>query len=248
MSPLFFTLPLITAVICLTGCDSSKENLTPTRPTETAAPVESPPDIPILPLTEGDHWIYRVHLEIPAGITSPSAAELDSHHPLTRTYLGKISPAEGLPRVDCFEVVAPALPVEREFVDIHPDSILMRGSMLMRPETTHPMWLDPPVPLIIAGMKPGSESPEIKALSGGLSRKTQIIARETVTVPAGTFPSIRLLMTGMDGELELRRTLWFTPRIGIVREEKIRHRLGKLIFRETHELTETNLHPAAPPP
>jgi len=111
----------------------------------------------------------------------------------------------------------------------------------MRPETTHPMWLDHAVPFVFAGMKPGTGSPEIKAVAGGLSRKTQVVAREPVTVPAGTYPSIRLLMTGMDGELELRRTIWFTPRIGIVREEKIRYRLGKLIFRQTQELIQTSL-------
>jgi hypothetical protein len=152
--------------------------------------------------------------------------------------VGKISPADGLPAVDCFEVVAPVAPVEREFVEIHDDRVLMRGSMIMRPETTRPMWLDHPVPLVVAGMKAGGESPEIEAADGGLARKTRVMAREEVTVPAGTFPSIRLLMTGSDGDLELSRTIWFSPGTGIVREEKVRHRFGKLIFRETHELEE----------
>jgi hypothetical protein len=50
-------------------------------------------------------------------------------------------------------------------------------------------------------------------------------------------------MSGTDGELELWRTLWFSPGIGIVREEKTRYRLGKVIFREVHELTETSVQP-----
>ena len=71
----------------------------------------------------------------------------------------------------------PRSPAEREFVEIHDDRILMRGSMIMRPETTRPMWLDHPVPFVVAGMKAGTESPEIQAPAAALSRKTQVIAQ-----------------------------------------------------------------------
>lgn len=215
------------AALLLGACDS---------PEKTAAPAPARIEIPILPVTRGDVWIYHVRLEIPAGVTSPGAAEVDTSHQRTRTYLGKISAANGLPEVDCFEVVVPGAPAEREFVEIFEDKILMRGSMIMRPETTRPMWLDHPVPFVVAGMKAGTESPEIQAAGGSLSRKTQVVGRESVTVPAGTFPAIRLLMTGTDGELELRRTIWFAPGSGIVREEKTRYRRGTLIFRETQQL------------
>jgi hypothetical protein len=187
-------------------------------------------------VSKGDSWIYEVHLEIPENVTSPGAAEVDQNHQRTRTYLGKITPAAGLPEVDCFEIVVPHSPTEREFVEIRDDRILMRGSMIMRPETTRPMWLDHPVPFVVAGMKAGTESPEIQVPGGSLSRKTQVIGREDVSVPAGAFPCIRLLMSGTDGDLELRRTIWFSPGTGIVREEKTRYRLGKVIFRETQEL------------
>lgn len=217
--------------LSLVSCDRSKE---PAAALEAKVPTRS--DVPLLPVSKGDVWIYKVHLEIPENVTSPGAAEVDQNHQRTRTYLGKISPVAGLPEVDCFEVVVPQSPVEREFVDIHDDRILMRGSMIMRPETTRPMWLDHPVPFVVAGMKAGTESPEIQVPGGGLSRKTRVIGREDVTVPAGTFPSIRLLISGSDGDLELRRTIWFSPGTGIVREEKTRYRLGKVIFRETQEL------------
>jgi hypothetical protein len=224
------------ATLWLASCDS------PEKPVKAAAVPEAVrPDVPLLPVAKGDVWIYNVHLEIPENVTSPGAAEVDQKFQRTRTYLGKVSPAEGLPEVDCFEVIAPASPAEREFVEIHDDRILMRGSMIMRPETTRPMWLDHPVPFVIAGMKAGSESPQIHATGGSLSRKTQVIAREEVAVPAGSFPSIRLLMSGSDGDLELSRTIWFSPGTGIVREEKTRYRLGRVIFRETQELAKTVL-------
>ncbi|MEY3896843.1 MAG: hypothetical protein RLZZ214_2363 [Verrucomicrobiota bacterium] len=220
------------AAFCLISCDASKKPAV-----AAAAPEAVRPDVPLLPVTKGDVWIYNVHLQIPENTTTPGAAEVDEKHLRTRTYLGKISPAEGLPEVDCFEVIVPASPVEREFVEIYDDRILMRGSMIMRPETTRPMWLEHPVPFVIAGMKAGTESPEIQA-GAGLSRKTQVIAREDIIVPAAKFPAIRLLMSGTDGDLELRRTIWFSPGTGIVREEKTRYRLGKVIFRETQELKE----------
>lgn len=219
------------AALLLAACDASKKAVRPEP-----APEAARADIPILPASPGDVWIYDVRLEIPAGVTSPGAAEVDASHQRTRTYLGKISAAQGLPEVDCFEVVVPGAPAEREFVEISEDRILMRGSMIMRPETTRPVWFDHPVPFVVAGMKAGTESPQIQATGGSLSRKIQIIAREDVTVPAGRFPSIRLLMSGSDGDLELKRTIWFAPGTGIVREEKARYRLGKVIFRETQEL------------
>jgi hypothetical protein len=221
-----------------TACDRSQKAAEVAPASQQALPTQT--DIPLLTVTPGDLWTYDVHLVIPEDVTSAGAAEVEENHQRVRTYLGKISPAEGLPAVDCFEVTAPAAPVEREFVEIFEDKILMRGSMIMRPDTTRPMWLDHPVPFVIAGMKAGTESPQIQAAGGSLSRKTQVIGREEVTVPAGTFPSIRLLMSGTDGELELRRTIWFSPGTGIVREEKTRYRLGKVIFRETQELAKTS--------
>ncbi len=225
---------LAAATVFLTSCDPAKKSGSSGAKSPIAQSSDS--DIPILPVSKGDTWVYNVHLEIPADVTSPGAAEVEENHKRTRTYLGKISPVAGLPEVDCFEVIAPAAPAEREFVEIRDDRVLMRGSMLMRPETTRPMWLDHPVPFVVAGM-------EIQLAGGSLSRKTQVVARESLSVPAGTFRCIRLLTTGADGNLELRRTLWFAPGIGIIREEKARYRLGKLIFRETQELAETSMKP-----
>ena len=220
-------------VIGLASCDSPS----PSPPEASAAErAEIAADTPILPVNPGDKWTYEVHLEIPEGITSPGAAAVTTRHGRVRTYLGKLSAATGLPETDCFEVEVPGSPREREFVEILPDRILMRGTVIMREETTRPMWLDPAVPFVIAGMKPGTSLPPLSTAGGALTRKTQVIAREEVTVPAGTFPCIRILVTGTDGELELRRTIWFSPGTGIVREEKTRYRGENVVFRETQEL------------
>ena len=197
-------------------------------------------DTPILPVSPGDSWIYQVHLEIPAGVTSAGAAAVDTKFQRVRTYLGKKSAADGLPPTDCFEVVVPGFPNEREFVDILDDRILMRGSLILRPETTKPMWLETPVPFVIAGMKPGDVIPEVETPDASLTRRTEVLAREDVTVPAGTYHCIRLLTTGNDGDLLLARNVWFAPGHGIIREEKTRIRRGQEIFRETQELVAGN--------
>ncbi len=228
---------IIVCVLVSSACHSSKKTTAKIPESSTAAQQ----DTPILTVKKGDVWRYQVHLEIPPDVTAPGAAEVDESYERTRTYLGKLVPATGLPEVDCFEVIAPNAPPEREFVEISKDRILMRGSMIMRQETTKPMWLDRAIPFVIAGMKAGTEFPEFETVGGGLSRKTQVVARESLTVPAGTFPCIRILMTGKDGNLELRRTTWFSPGSGIIREEKTRYLKDKLLFRETQTLRETTL-------
>ena len=220
------------AMLMICSCDSQREQ----------APQDTPPpaaaaDVPLLPVRPGDRWVYQVLLEIPPGVSSPGAAEVRTRYERTRSYLGKAAAAAGLPAVDCFEVRVPGSPAEREFVEIHDDRILLRGSLILRPETTQPLWFAQPVPFVIAGLKAGDTLPGVKAGDGQINRQTKVIAREDVTVPAGTFHCIRLLTTGNDGELDLRRTLWFAPGHGIIREEKTRYRREQLLYRETHELS-----------
>jgi hypothetical protein len=228
-------LTCVTALL-VPACDSKKSGDAPAPVTQDEAARNQ--DKPILPVSRGDSWLYDVQLEIPADVTSAGAAEVRTKYRRTRKYLGKLAAADGLPETDCFEVVVTGSPDEREFVEIRDDRILTRGSLIMRPETTKPLWLDPPVPFVIAGMKAGDALPELMTADGSLSRKTSVVAREDITVPAGTFSCIRLLTTGRDGDIDLKRTIWFAPGKGIIREEKSRMREGKPIFREIHELVE----------
>lgn len=215
------------------ACDPGTDGESPIARDEAMAKL----DRPILPVTPGDTWVYETRLEIPQGVSSLGAAEVETIFRRTRTYLGKISAAAGLPEKDCFEVVVPGAPDEREFVDIQNDRIDLWGSLIMRPESTQPMWLESPVLFVMAGMKAGTTLPELRTFNGGLARTTRVIAREDLTVAAGRFSCIRLLTTGDDGDVELRKTLWFSPGHGIVREEKTRYRRNQLIYRETQELT-----------
>jgi hypothetical protein len=198
-------------------------------------------DTPILPVRTGDWWKYKVSVEVPPGITSEGAAAVEIEHQKTRTYIGKVSPGEGRPEVDAFDVSVPGQALERELVEIHDDRVMMRGTE--RPDTpgVNRMWLETAIPFVVAGMRPGMEMRPFSIKEGSSTRVTKVIARESVEVPAGNFPCVRLLMTGNDGELEVRRTTWFSPGIGIVKEEKTRYAGEKLVFRESTSLVETNL-------
>ena len=222
----------------LIHCNRDQTASKPKEP-NAASKISSNSDVPLLPVKKGDRWIYDVRLEIPSGVTSSGAAAVEKKFVRTRTYVGKVVPSKGLPEVDCFEVTVPGSPTELEYVDLLEDRILMRGSHTLRDEETKPMFFESPIPLISADMKPGTESPEIRTAEGSMFRKIKVVARESVDVPAGKYQSIRLLMTGTDGGIELRRTIWFSPGVGIVKEEKSRYRGEKLLFREEHSLSTT---------
>jgi hypothetical protein len=103
--------------------------------------------------------------------------------------------------------------------------------------------LDPAVMLVRAGVMPGESLPplQIKDPRTGIEviRTIQVVGRETVTAAGRDFATIRILMTGKEGKdsnLEMRKTIWFVPRYGIVREEKARYINDTLMLKETMEL------------
>lgn len=198
-------------------------------------------DVPILPIKAGDTWKYQVSVEVPPGVTTEAGSAMELGHTKTRTYLGKVFVAQGLPEVDAFDIRIPGQPLERELVEIKEDRVLMRGVTRPEQKDAIPMWLDVPIPFVIAGMRPGQELANIGVEGGSHTRGIRVVARERVIVPAGEYDAIRLLMLGNDGEFEIRRTSWFAPGVGIVKEEKARYAREKLIVREITELVETSV-------
>ncbi len=195
-------------------------------------------DIPILPVTKGDKWVYSIQTEIPAGVTSANSAAVDVETRMDREYIGKIRIPGKEPEVDAFEVKSPGQPVQRELVEIYDNRVMMRGSMLPDDPEGKVSWLEPAVVFVFAGMRPGQESANISIFEGTRNRAIQVVARESVTVPAGEFDTIRLLMTGNDDEVTIRKTTWFAPKVGIVKEETVRYVDDNLIYRSTTELLE----------
>lgn len=215
------------------SCNKSATTATPPPATPSTST-----DIPVLPVKLGDTWRYSVQVEIPSKTSATEAEESLVTSELTRRYIGKVKPASDLPEVDCFEVTAPNITTIREFIEIKDSIILMRGSMRMNQDKVAPSWLEPAVPFIFADMKAGDAMREVQAGSEKNTRNLQVVAREQITVPAGEFTAVRLLMTGNESGIELRRTIWFSFGTGIIREEKLRYGGDQLLVREIHELLE----------
>ncbi len=225
-----------------TACEK-KSAPQPAPPLSEAAVDLKQADTPILPLEKGDVWKYKVRVQIPEGVTSEGASEVDVEHERTRTYLAKVSLGQNYPEVDAFEVRMRGTPVEWELVEIHDDRVMMRGTAHPEKQGARPVWFQTPIPFVVAGMRPGQETVNMEVQDGARRRGIKVVAREQVKVPAGEFSAIRLLMTGTDGGFEIRRTTWFAPGVGIVKEEKVRYAKDKLLFRETAELVETTAGP-----
>lgn len=223
---------LVSAVMVLAGCrEKPKEKQEIKIPTSDADLLQRQKDTPLLSVLKGDTWVYAVQLTIP--IEHPEEVKRD--YEMTRTYIGTIQASPDVKESQCFEVTIPGSPTQREYVEIREDSISLLGNSVDS-EPPRLMWLEQPIPFLVAGMKPGTAFPELKAGKGAIVRNTDVIAREEITVPAGKFSCIRLLTTGHDSVIEIRRTLWFAPQHGIIREETSRYAGDKMLYRETQEL------------
>jgi len=238
MKPSFPLLAVFGMAVLLTGCHGKKERSAP-QPVVVMATAQ---DMPILHPRIGDWWKYSLRSEIPAGVTGPGAAAVDVMTERKRKYIGAVRPGAGLPESACFEVMAEGRPTLREFVEISDDKISLRGEMEKDRPDRKPLWFDPPILFVRAGLSGGEELPAMRITdprSGAVVlRNLRVIGREVVTVPMGNFEALRLVMTGSDGKLEMRRTIWFAPHIGIVKEECARYADRRLVLRETQLLKE----------
>lgn len=249
--------PGVIALTLLISCKKSEDNanLTEQLAKEVAEEVKAAgnaewvkSDTPLLPLTVGDHWVYQVKLQVPENAQSPGSPAISQELTRKRTFKGKVKPTGDHPETDCFELEATGSPIEREFVEISEDAILMRGSEIVGAAQQTPFWLDPAVMLVRAGVMPGESLPplQVKDPRTGIEviRTIQVVGRETVTAAGRDFATIRILMTGKEGKdstLELRKTIWLAPQYGIVREEKARYVNDILMLKESMELTSLQL-------
>lgn len=235
---MFFFVAALGTLVALSGCLGKKKKSV----SRTAMELASAQDMPILHPRIGDWWKYSVRSEVPAGVTGPGAAAVDVMTGRKRKYIGVVKPCAGLPETACFETMAEGRPAMREFVEISEDKISLRGEVEKDHSDWKPLWFDPPILFVRAGLCGGEELPPMRItdpVSGSVvQRNVRVIGREDVMVPLGRFEAIRLLMTGCDGKVELRRTIWFAPHTGIVKEECSRYADGRLVLRETQRLQE----------
>lgn len=209
---------------------------------EASAPLKKS-DVPILSVTPGDTWVYTVTLQVPENAQSSGSPLINQTFERKRTYLGKVKPSGNRPETDCFEIEATGSPIEREFVEISDEQVKMRGSEIVGNAEALPLWMEPAVVLVQAGVQAGESLPPIKIndprTGAEYARQIQIVGREKVAVAGREFATIRILMSGKDGvvnPIEMRRTIWFAPQYGIVKEEKSRFINDTLMLKEVIEL------------
>lgn len=208
---------------------------------ETAAPAPVnemiAADTPVLEISPNHEWKYQVTIENPkhALTGEPASASFER----VRRYVGAIDPGNGKPPTDCFEVMAKGAQTMREYVKLAPEEVSITGQALLNAEGVQEklLWFDHPIAFFKAGLSAGDTMPlAMMNKNKKLWRMIRVIGREKVEVPAGTFNTVRLQMVGYDEDIALRRTYWFCPKVGIIREEKVREIKGQPVFSETDEL------------
>jgi hypothetical protein len=205
-------------------------------------------DTPLLRAEAGDQWTYTIQSFVPAKAYPEELEERKSAHNITLTFMGTQRAAPELPETLCWKTSSSHFPDVLEFIEDRGDLILVRGTLL-KSEKPKLHWFAQPIPLVGAGMKPGMVLMESKSKDGKRSHKIEVIARETIRVPAGSFRCIRFLSTINDNGIESRRTMWYAPQNWIVREETIQYIGSKLMSRELRELTSlTRVTPASTSP
>lgn len=206
---------------------------------EAPASAENASDVPLLALKKGDWLAYRVDVLVPEGAKSPGSAEETRKYLRVRTYEGKSKPQQAKIPTDTFLVTSSNKLADYEYLEIAPDLITIRSSELAGIATA-PFWLDPPCLLVRSGVKGGEIFPKYitkDPKSGAvIQRVVQVIGREKIELIGKEFDCTRMTVSGADGGMEMRRSIWFAPGTGIVKDERTNYFEQKLLYREVQTL------------
>jgi hypothetical protein len=228
----FLVVPALVVSLLTVGCEK-KATVAAKQPT----PQLTDADVPVLKISDGQEWTYRVTIENPKHSLTGEPASGSFER--IRRFVGSIEPGGDRPPTDCFEVRANGAKTLREYVSITPEEVSIVGQAFLNDSGVQEnlIWLEHPITFFRAGLMAGDSLPLVLMNKDKkLWRMVRVIGREKIKVPAGEFDTVRLQMIGQDGPVAIRRSYWFCPGVGIVREEKIREVDGKAVFSETDEL------------
>ncbi len=232
-------LPLI-GLLCFTHSSCKEKPAAAAAPPPPAADSLAASDVPVLKISPGQEWKYRVTIENPKHPETgkPASASFER----VRRFMGPIDPGNGHAPTDCFEVSAEGAKTIREFVKITPEEVALVGQATVDSAGVQGelIWFSEPIAFFKAGLIAGDSLPlTVLNKEKNLWRVIRVIGREKVRAGEKEYEAVRLQMLGKDDAIVLRRTYWFTPGEGIVLEEKVREVDGKPVFSETDELIET---------
>lgn len=199
----------------------------------------------------GDSWTYQVVVEVQEGTELPEAIEGQKIEKLvgktrvsytqTSVYQGLKSMVEDGPEVHAFYVSNGKQLEEIEYMNITETAVEAAGSKHEGKEPKDVMPLSKAIPLIRSEWKGGEAFPFMMDHVIGeqkvrLIRKFKVLGWETLETDAGKFKALHVQVTGLNGPMEIKRSYWFTPGTGFIKEVKKYYLGDKTIFTQTRVL------------
>jgi hypothetical protein len=199
----------------------------------------------------GDSWTYRVVVEVqegtelPVGVDGQKVEKLDGKvratYTQTNVYHGLKPMQKGGPKVHAFYVSNGDQLEEIEYMHILDDAVEAVGSKQEGESPQEVMPLSKAIPLVRAEWKGGEAFPFIMDHVVGkqkvrMVRKFKVLGWETLETDAGKFKALHVQVTGLNGPMEIKRSYWFAPDIGFIKEVKKYYLGDKIVFTQTRVL------------
>jgi len=206
---------------------------------------------PIWKPVVGDTWTYKVVVEVlegtglPDGIEGQKVEKVDGKvratYTQTHVYQGIKTIKKGSPEAHAFYVSNGKQLEEIEYMKITGGAVEAVGSKKegKTPEAGVP--LSKAIPLVRSNWKGGEAFPfMMDAVVSGqkirLVRKFKVLGWETLETEAGKFKALHVQVTGLNGPMEIKRSYWFTPGKGFIKEAKKYYLADKTVFTQTRVL------------
>lgn len=203
----------------------------------------------------GDTWTYKITLEVAKDTTIPSDIEgqvieelegkIRTTYLQTAVYHGLLPISEDGPKAHAFYFSNGKQLEEIQYMLIEGNMVKAMASKQEGKKPRKLISLSIPIPLVDVSWKGGESFPvmmdqvvEDKQIR--MSRMFRAIGWEQVETDAGDFKALHVQVTGMNGGLELKRSYWFVPGVGFIKEDKKYYLADKMILRQVRELTETS--------
>jgi len=190
---------------------------------------------PIWSPAVGDSWTYSVTVEVQEGSQLPDDVEGQKIEKLegkqratfiqTNVYKGPQPISKDGPEFHAFYVFNGKELEEIQYMKITDTSV---EAAAVKQEGSKPqpvLPLSKPIPLIMSSWKGGEGFPfmmdhEMGGRKIRMVRKFKVLGWETLETKAGKFNAMHVQVTGKNGAIELKRSYWFAPRVGFIKEVK----------------------------
>ena len=199
----------------------------------------------------GDSWTYSVTVEVQEGATLPKNVEGQKVEKLdgkvratfsqTNVYKGLKPFSEKTPEMHAFYVSNGKDLQEIQYMQIT-DTLLTATGIKQEGDKPQPLLpFTKAIPLMDSSWKGGEGFPfaMINVVDGRkvpMARKFKVLGWETLETKAGEFTAMHVQLTGKNGPIEIKRSYWFAPQVGFIKEVKKYYAGEKTIFTQVRIL------------